>query len=100
MFHSLLNSAWAGGNLAEEQLGKMVKHPNQSQPNPTQVHEHMNHPVVTFADPDFIRFCIVTIWIRYTRSGRGGCDIDYFRWACEAILASEEGCWALVTFRI
>ena len=32
----ILLSAWAEGNLAEAalQLGKMVEHPNQSQPNP------------------------------------------------------------------
>ena len=36
MFHCLPNSAWADWNLAEAavQLGKMVEHPNQSQPNP------------------------------------------------------------------
>ena len=36
MFHCLPNSAWADWNLAEVavQLGKMVEHPNQSQPNP------------------------------------------------------------------
>ena len=36
MFHSLPDSAWADGNLTEEagQLGKMVEHRNQSQPNP------------------------------------------------------------------
>ena len=36
MVHCLPNSAWADGNLAEEtgQLGKMVEHPNPSQPNP------------------------------------------------------------------
>ena len=34
--HRLPDSAWAGVNLAEadEQLGKMVDHPNQIQPNP------------------------------------------------------------------
>ena len=36
MFHCLPDSAWADGNLAEAagQLGKMVVHRNQSQPNP------------------------------------------------------------------
>ena len=36
MFHCLPNSAWANGNLAEaaRQLGKIVEHPTQSQPNP------------------------------------------------------------------
>ena len=36
VFHCLPNSAWADGNLAElaGQQGKMVEHPNQSQPNP------------------------------------------------------------------
>ena len=36
MFHHLPNSAWADWNLAEVavQLGKMVEHPSQSQPNP------------------------------------------------------------------
>ena len=36
VFHCLPNSAWAVGNLAEVagQLGNMVEHPNQSQPNP------------------------------------------------------------------
>ena len=36
MFHCLPNFAWADWNLAEVagQLGKMVEHPNQSQPNP------------------------------------------------------------------
>ena len=36
MFHCLPDSAWADGKLAEAagQLGKMVEHPNQSQPNP------------------------------------------------------------------
>ena len=36
MFHSLPNSAWADRNWAEAagQMGKKVKHPNQSQPNP------------------------------------------------------------------
>ena len=36
VFHCLPNSAWADGNLAEAagQLGKMVEHRNQSQPNP------------------------------------------------------------------
>ena len=35
MFHCLPDSAWADGNLAEAagQLGKMVEHKNQSQPN-------------------------------------------------------------------
>ena len=36
MFHFLPSSAWADWNLAEVavQLGKIVEHPNQSQPNP------------------------------------------------------------------
>ena len=36
MFHCLPESAWADGSLAEAavQLGKMVGHRNQSQPNP------------------------------------------------------------------
>ena len=36
MFHCLPDSAWADGNLAEVagQLGKMLEHRNQSQPNP------------------------------------------------------------------
>ena len=36
MFHCLPSSDWADGNWAEVavQLGKMVEHPNQSQPNP------------------------------------------------------------------
>ena len=36
MFHCLPDSAWADGNLAEAagQLGKLVEHRNQSQPNP------------------------------------------------------------------
>ena len=36
MFHCLPNSAWADWNFAEVavQLGKMLEHPNQSQPNP------------------------------------------------------------------
>ena len=38
MLHCLSDSAWADGNLAEAaaagQLGKMVEHRNQSQPNP------------------------------------------------------------------
>ena len=36
MFHPPPGSAWAGGKLAElaGQLGNMVEHPNQSQPNP------------------------------------------------------------------
>ena len=36
MFRCLPNSAWSDWNLAEVavQLGKMVAHPNQSQPNP------------------------------------------------------------------
>ena len=36
MLHYLLNSALAVGNLAEvaRQVGNMVEHPNQSQPNP------------------------------------------------------------------
>ena len=36
MFHCLPNSVWADWNLAAVavQLGKMVEHPNQSQPNP------------------------------------------------------------------
>ena len=36
MFHCLPNSAWADGNLADAagQLGQMVEHRNQSQPNP------------------------------------------------------------------
>ena len=35
MFHCLPNSDWADGNLAEAavQLGKMVEHLNESQPN-------------------------------------------------------------------
>ena len=35
MFNCLPDSAWADGNLAEAagQLGKMVEHPNQVQPN-------------------------------------------------------------------
>ena len=34
--YCLRDSAWANGNLAEVamQLGKMVEHPNKSQPNP------------------------------------------------------------------
>ena len=41
----LPDSAWADENLAEVsvQLGKMVKHRNQSQP--TQVSAHLGHPV-------------------------------------------------------
>ena len=31
----------------QKQLGKMVEHRNQSQPNPTQVYEHMGRPVET-----------------------------------------------------
>ena len=36
MFHYLHDSAWADGNLTEAagQLGKLVEHANQSQPNP------------------------------------------------------------------
>ena len=36
MFHCLPNYAWADGNVAEAagQLGKMVEHPNPSQPKP------------------------------------------------------------------
>ena len=36
MFRCLPDSAWADGNLAEAagQLGQMVEHRNQSQPNP------------------------------------------------------------------
>ena len=30
----------------QKRLGQMVKHPNQSQPIPTQVHEHLGHLVV------------------------------------------------------
>ena len=33
VFHCLPNSAWADWNVAV-QLGKMVEHPNHSQPNP------------------------------------------------------------------
>ena len=35
-FECFANSAWADGNLAEAagQMGKMVEHPNQNQPNP------------------------------------------------------------------
>ena len=35
MFHCLPDSAWVDGNLVEvaRQRGKMVEHPNQSQPN-------------------------------------------------------------------
>ena len=49
MFHYLPDSAWGDGNLAEEagQLGMMVEHRNQSQPNyPTQVSSHLGHPVL------------------------------------------------------
>ena len=48
MFHCLPDWAWAKGNLAKaaRQVGKMGEHPNQSQPNPTQVSEQMNHPVL------------------------------------------------------
>ena len=47
MFHCLPNSAWAHWNLTEAagQLGNMVENLNQSQPNPTQVHEQMRRPV-------------------------------------------------------
>ena len=43
MLHCLPYSAWADGILAEaaRQLGKVVEHPNQRQPNPTQDHEQM-----------------------------------------------------------
>ena len=47
MFHCLSDSAEADGNLAGAagQLGKIVEHRNQSQPNPTQVSAHLAHPV-------------------------------------------------------
>ena len=46
MFHCLPESAWADGSLAEAavQLGKMVGHRNQSQPNAGL--NSLGHPVV------------------------------------------------------
>ena len=54
VFHCLPNSAWAVGNFADLawQMGKMVEHPTQSQPNPgSRTDEMMNHPVSRQCNP-------------------------------------------------
>ena len=47
VFHCLPNSAWAGGGSlgVAGQMGKMVEHPNQSQPNPGPRAERTPWPV-------------------------------------------------------